>query len=302
MFNRDAGNAVPVERLRHELGRAGYDVVREVERGVDLREAVTEDVDLVVVAGGDGTVRRAAQAVVGSRTCLAVLPVGTANNIATSLGIDDDVEQVIRGWSMGRRLAFDLVTVRGAWGGSLCLEGVGTGLLPAGMQLYDSTARGEDSARRDADADLARSLEAYRDVLAQATPERATLVGDSWRMDGSFLLVEVLNIGSVGPNFALAPGADPTDGWLDVITAQEEQRSELMEYLRGRIAGRVRPLSLPVRRARRVEAHGWRELHVDDEIRAGSAAVSIGVAHGALEFLVPPSTHDATNDRRAPAR
>ncbi|MET4099122.1 diacylglycerol kinase (ATP) [Agrococcus sp. UYP10] len=53
-----------------------------------VRTALEQGVDLLLVAGGDGTVRVAADAATGARVPLAIIPAGTGNLLARNLGID----------------------------------------------------------------------------------------------------------------------------------------------------------------------------------------------------------------------
>jgi diacylglycerol kinase family enzyme len=70
---------------------------------------------------------------VGKRVPLAVLPLGTANNISRTLGIaDKSVLQLIPGWASARRLHFDAGIATGPVGGApTFIEGVGMGLVRA---------------------------------------------------------------------------------------------------------------------------------------------------------------------------
>src|SRR5688500_203880 len=77
------------------------------------------------------------------------------------------------------------------------------------------------------------------------------------------LLIEVLNIRSVGPNLVFGPGADPSDGYFDVVMAQECHREELRAYLDRRAEGRDTRLALPTRRAREVVIATCSDLHID---------------------------------------
>ena len=60
-----------------------------------------------------------------------------------------------------------------------------------------------------------------------------------------FLLVEMLNIRSIGPNLVFGPDASPSDGYFDVVMAQECHREELLTYLERRAAGEPARLALP---------------------------------------------------------
>jgi len=78
-----AGAGVPVQEV-HQV-RSGQDLV------ASLRKVVEQGHDLVVVGGGDGTVSAAAGLVAGTDVTLAVLPLGTANDLARTLQIPDDL-------------------------------------------------------------------------------------------------------------------------------------------------------------------------------------------------------------------
>jgi diacylglycerol kinase family enzyme len=60
----------------------------------ELEQARQDGYDLVVAAGGDGTVSLVASNLVGSDIPLGILPVGTANVLALELGIPQTLEQV----------------------------------------------------------------------------------------------------------------------------------------------------------------------------------------------------------------
>src|SRR5262252_1764640 len=85
LHNPDAGDGFSLEEVRDVNEGAGHEIVLEVEKGIDFGRAAGKDIELIVVAGGDGTVRRAVDALSGAGTPLAILPFGTANNIARTL-------------------------------------------------------------------------------------------------------------------------------------------------------------------------------------------------------------------------
>src|SRR5437773_6258915 len=86
-----------LEKLREVLAREGfstplwYEVPKSRKAPKYVRQAVREGADLLFVWGGDGTVQRCVDAVAGSEVALAILPAGTANLLATNLGVPLDV-------------------------------------------------------------------------------------------------------------------------------------------------------------------------------------------------------------------
>ena len=60
-----------------------------------LEHALEDPGDVVLVAGGDGTVRKAAEFLIGRGVPIALLPLGTANNVSRTLGLSDSVQEVI---------------------------------------------------------------------------------------------------------------------------------------------------------------------------------------------------------------
>ena len=94
--------------------------------------------------------------------------------------------------------------------------------------------------------------------------QRWTITLDGQATSGDFLLVEVLNMPSIGPNLVLSDEANPSDGFFSVVVATESHRDVLDEYLVHRIEGGERPLSLTPRHAKQIEIRGWHDVHVDD--------------------------------------
>ena len=115
VYNQDASNAMPAADVRRAIEGEGHRVVVQLAATEDVRRALTGDLDLVAVAGGDGTMRGVALQTSGYGIPLAVIPLGTANNIAASLGWPDgEVRETVRAWRAARRTPFDLGVARGS--------------------------------------------------------------------------------------------------------------------------------------------------------------------------------------------
>ncbi|WP_370674519.1 lipid kinase [Pleomorphomonas sp. PLEO] len=113
--SRSAG--VGVDAAVAELHKAGIDVLRPAWReGETLAAAIArygDRVDFVVIAGGDGSLNAAAPALIDSGLPLGILPGGTANDLARTLGLPLDMVGAARIISAGRIKAIDVGDVNG---------------------------------------------------------------------------------------------------------------------------------------------------------------------------------------------
>jgi diacylglycerol kinase family enzyme len=286
LCNEDAGRGISADDLQALVERAGH-TVAGVAKQYDEDSALPEgDLDIIVAAGGDGTVATAAGIALRTSAALAIFPLGTANNIATSLGLSTRIPELIASWSSANRVPFDLGFARAGAKKWLIVEGVGGGLLPAGIARVEAAHRQHKPSTPSAEVDGA--VRAFRDTLAGLAPQPWTISIDGTQMSDEFLLAEVLNIRSIGPNLVLSPDASPSDGYFDVITAQETHRKELETYFERRLAGRDTRLALPCTRARHVSITSCAEMHIDDE-RVDTCALgpmSIEIAPAAITVLV----------------
>ena len=100
--------------------------------------------------------------------------------------------------------------------------------------------------------------------------------------------VEILNTRAVGPNLELAPESNPFDGVLTVVTAREQDRGALADYIAGRLRGLDTRLALEEQSARCIDIDCAPTLHVDDELLRldADAGVSIRVQPAAVTVLV----------------
>jgi diacylglycerol kinase (ATP) len=289
VYNGDAGDAQSVKALTAAIERGGHQVAGVVAPTAGL-EGLGEGLDAVVAAGGDGTIGRVARGLAGSDVPLAILPMGTANNVALSLEIPVALDQAIAVWAGGRTRALDLGMTTGPWGARSFVESVGGGLVTHGIVVMDR----QPAEPLEPVAQLARALRAHADVLALVDPVEWRLTLDGVPLAGEFLLVEALNMRAIGPNLALADTSSPWDGKLTVVAAGPDDRQALADYLRRRADGLDATLALPVWHAADVTVEAGARLHVDDEVmdEPGPQPVRITVEAAVVRVLVPDrATH-----------
>ncbi len=103
LHNPEAGDVGLDERdLTAMLRKSGCDVTYVPTDSPAMGRALSEPVDLVVVAGGDGTVAMVLSQATPQSAPLTILPLGTANNLARAVGIRGDIPELIAGFHDGR--------------------------------------------------------------------------------------------------------------------------------------------------------------------------------------------------------
>ena len=251
------------EGLLAALSAAGHQVEYRSSIDGDWEQALAGRPELVVVAGGDGTVNQVFKKLAGTPILVTLLPLGTANNIADTLGFASvEAEQLVGAWSSYVRRPYDLGEIAAPWGRKRFVEGAG------GRLFGDLFARAEDTEGEDADDKVRYGLELLRDVLSSAEPSVWEVDLDGNDLSAELLGVEALNIREAGPEIRLAPAADPTDGLLEVVLIAPEDRDPLREHIEARLTGGIpREFRRTAKRGReltfRASAAGL--LHVDDE-------------------------------------
>ena len=242
------------------------------------------------MAGGDGTVEKVLTALGPSSTTAAIIPTGSANNIAKAIGVTmDDPESVIAGWGTADHRRFDVWQIGGTWGRSRFLEAFGGGVF-ANMFKRADARRDEPSGAEKLD----RGLQLLRSELEHVDPEPWELEIDGRQVSEQFLGVEMMNVSHLGPQLELARDADPADGVLDIVLLRPGDREDLIAHLNAHLAGGAVPISgLEVLRGSRIVAatRAGSRLHVDDEFPAeggeSEQRAEVRLAEVDVELLVP---------------
>jgi diacylglycerol kinase (ATP) len=262
VHNPTAGDGQDVDEVIQLLSDAGHEVRHRSSKD-NWKKLLQDPGDLLVAAGGDGTVRKVAVAAAEIDVPFAALPIGTANNIAKTLELLGDAHDLVRSWDAPALLPIDLGEVRAGDDSLRFVEGVGGGWI---AELIARGGEVDDEFRllgRETD----RALHLLADILRGNEPAPWRIAADGSDLSGDYLAVEILNIRFVGPNIPLAIEADPSDGLLDLVVVTRSDRDALLEYLDQRLhlaGGEMPPLrSVQVRRVELGVPPGA-HLHVDD--------------------------------------
>lgn len=283
LHNPVAGDDSPSgPRLVDLLQSAGHAVSCLDSDHPDLGKRLAERVDLLLIAGGDGTVARVLEKVEGACAPLGILPLGTANNLARALGFEGEIPDIVAGLADGRLVPLDFGIAEGPWGRRRFFESAGFGALAAGL--------GPVNAARVSSAEkIPSGRHALREVFAAMAAVRLEVTIDGVRTDEDLLMLELARIDSVGPKLLIAPQAAPGDGCIHVATLGADGRDAMLRWLDDPEARGAAPLR--VRSARRVEI-GWQDTasHLDDyffEAPGQPSRMKAWVEAAAVRMLVP---------------
>jgi len=197
-----------------------------VEPGINLeevaRDAVQRGMQRIIVAGGDGTIDSVMRALVATPAVLGIIPSGTQNNTARSLGIPlDDINQAVRILRFGRNLKVDVGLARCNNQSQWFLEMASVGLMSALYPAADSIQHGEFERIGDFLATLIRSK-----------PARMHLSLNNGRQEFDTMahLAIVLNMPYIGKQFQPAPDISFDDSILDLFVYANLSKLDLIGY------------------------------------------------------------------------
>jgi diacylglycerol kinase (ATP) len=294
LHNPEAGSSrLSGTKLVASLREAGYQTNYQSMNDDDWEKAFKEPADFVVAAGGDGTIGKIVKKLVGEKLPIAIIPLGTANNIARTLGIANlPVSELIESWASSHKGRFDIGLAKTSFHEALFLESVGFGLLTKLISRNPDCI----AAQKDPDDQIRAARQAARTFLRTLSPQRLELSLDGQDFSGEYLLMEVINSSFIGPNLDLAGTADPTDQLLDVVLVCKEERRKLDSILKPTRKINDEPISLRHLRVKELNLlwNGF-PFHIDDELAPDHfkkilpkpTEIKLSIRSQSVEFLVP---------------
>jgi diacylglycerol kinase (ATP) len=287
IFNPSAGAArltpIDIVDVIHEMQK--WKLVPEaflVEPGCDLpgvvEDALTRGIRMFVVCGGDGTISSVAKSLAGKHATLGIIPIGTQNNTALSLGIPSDVPDAVAILRTGKRIKVDVGMATCGGITTSFLEVCSVGLVSTLFPSADDIQHGNLAQIGNFLATLTSSPPAEIHLSLGKKQETHNL--------GHVLLVS--NMPYIGFHYQVGSLASFQDGLLDVLFFAELSKLELLGYvLQGVGEGKPEDSRIQHFHVRKVEidTHPAMQVMVDGS-PLGEGQVSIEVKRHALAVMV----------------
>jgi diacylglycerol kinase (ATP) len=288
IFNPSAGatrlSPIKIVDVIHEM--QALEFVPEaylVEPGCDLpgvvQNALAEGIRMFVVCGGDGTISAVARTLAGTKATLGIIPIGTQNNTALSLGIPDDMPAAISILRNGRRIKVDIGMATCRKITTPFLEFCSVGLISTLFQSADDIQHGN----------LAQIGEFLKTLTASPPSKIHLVMGDGKEIRDLGHVVLISNMPFIGFHYQVGSIASFKDGLLDVLFFADLSKLDLLGYVFQGVGEvkledariqhyKVRKVDIVTRPAMPVMADGGAlgKGHVSIEVRRHALAVMVG--------------------------
>jgi diacylglycerol kinase (ATP) len=285
IFNPTAGSVADASRILAELKQLRPSGVSVTKKRGDAekcsRQAVRAGRRYIVAAGGDGTLNEVVNGIVGAahRPRIGLLPLGTGNDFARTLGLPFSLEENIDILRAGKTRTIDIVRVQSKRARYFVNVSAGgfSGIVRNKITPEIKRNWGPLAYIRGAAAALPK-LHAYKTRI---------VIDDGEELSTAVYNVVIANGRFVAGGLPIAPEADPGDGLLDVILIPKRSPAEIALLAAEIIMGKHFSSSVVIfRRARKITVRSrpgmW--FNVDGEL-IGSAPAEFQIVPRALNFV-----------------
>lgn len=264
------------------LKKAGHQILNSKEEleDFDCEKIILkykDQIDLVVVGGGDGSVNAALSGLVKTKMPLVLIPLGTANNMARTLGIPTALEQALSLIDTGRIKKIDLGLINDIFFVNVAGLGLST------------------DVNRKVPAELKKKLGVFAFVwtafrlASEMTPFHATITCDGKKTISRSWQISVCNGKHYGSGLVIEEDATLTDGKLDCLSTEVKKWWHGFLLIPAIIRGKYDPshdVTLLQGQTLKIETRKHMKIDVDGDIKTQTPA-EFSVLEKALDVYVP---------------
>jgi diacylglycerol kinase family enzyme len=233
MYNPNAGEKdLNLDKLVKGLSSRGAEVRLQSTKEDNYELALEEKADFILIAGGDGTVEKLAKKLVFKNIPIAILPVGSANNIASSLDVEATLDGIFGSWHSKDFRKFSVGMVEVEQNKSYFFESVGWGLFSEALLKSQTEKKNPMKYISSRQKDKVESgLDKLSQCLDDLQASYYEIFLDGEDHSGHYLWVEIMNTQSMGPRLQLAPEARHDDEFLDVVMVKKGDLDLLKKFI-----------------------------------------------------------------------
>jgi diacylglycerol kinase (ATP) len=244
----------------------GTDNVAQLKAQLDRLQA-----DRLVVAGGDGTVKMAAEILIDKQVPLAIIPAGSANGMAKELGIPADVNKALALAVNGEPSPLDMIRINDEW----CIHLSDIGLNAKMLRHFEESGeRGKWGY-----------LKAFFKSWGSRSFMRVTIKTDEGQFERKAMMVVMANASKYGTGAVINPRGKPDDGLFEVVIVRRLPVAAILNML---ILGRpFDPANIEILCCHTMElttTHAY-PFQVDGEYRGKQKRVTATIRQKAIQVI-----------------
>ena len=288
IFNPNAGAADEAERKFTEVIKElqDTDILIEpylVEPNCDLQkviqEAMAQGIRLFIACGGDGTVSSVAKELIGTNATLGIIPTGSQNNIAFSLGLSTDIPSSVATLASGQRTKIDIINCTCNDRSTPCIEVCSVGLVSSLFPSADDILHG----------DLTRIGDFIATITTTSPSEIYMLLDNETEVSFSGHVVLVSNMPYILRHFQVGSINSFEDGLMDVLFTADQSKLDFIRHA-------VKSPGTDFNQDPRIQHYRTRSIVIDtlppmpimvDGKKIGDGSVKIDIQKRALTVMVP---------------
>jgi diacylglycerol kinase family enzyme len=210
-----------------------------------VQSAIKGGTNLIVVAGGDGTIDSVVGAMIGSSATLGIIPTGTRNNLALNLGVPCTIAGAVALLRKGRRLKVDVGKMQHGRSSRWFLEGATLGLLSDIYPFADSIQHG----------DLTQIGNLLSTVVSSTPSHLRIILEGCKKISINAYMVLIANMPYIGPRFQISPDVSWNDNRLDVFVFSDMSKLDLISYAMQSTSGAIEDTRVKHYRVKRLRIH-----------------------------------------------
>jgi YegS/Rv2252/BmrU family lipid kinase len=276
-------------------GFAGFDIAihrtRFAGHALELaRAAAFAGADTVVAVGGDGTVGEVTNGIAGTSAALGIIPCGTANDFAASLGLPSRLSAACAVIEAGRVARVDLLSVNGMY----FVSAGGVGLACEALTLAEAQSRTVLRRRLGSWIYLLGLLRAF--ARRGTRPERVSILTDGRRLERRVSMLLMCNQPRLGRHFMVSPHARLQSGlvhlcWFEAVRNARQLGVSMWQARRG---AHLRYPHVATLAADRIDIECERPLpfFVDGEVQPACRTLRLRAHPRVFSVLVPAATRN----------
>ncbi|MBL0293304.1 MAG: hypothetical protein IPQ04_03265 [Saprospiraceae bacterium] len=235
-----------------------------------------------IVIGGDGTINAAASALAGTEKIMGILPFGSGNGLARTLGLNQSVSKLMARVKEGKWRPLDVIGVNDA----MCFNLGGVGLDAVIAERFESSGK----------RGFLNYLKIATPVLLKDKMSRFAIEIDQKAVEFSAFQVSFANSRQYGNNFSLTPHAELADGLMDLLITSNCSNAKMIADIIAQLAFKsIKPTvwdeglrnGMNVFQVADVILHNLdaMPMHIDGEVRGHPTHIKLSILPEKLRVL-----------------